>query len=149
MYVSIASRTGGRKYLSIVHGYRDENGKVRKKTIRSLGYLDELEKMEVSTWLPYTDATAHEALKNPVFRLKLILQVYKEASPVQSQAGPSDITFAPEPETEEKVITLEIAPAGEAGYSRFYYGRVNTSPNYFILNMDAVRLLGASLSEDN
>ena len=33
MYVSIASRTGGRKYLSIVHGYRDENGKVRKKTI--------------------------------------------------------------------------------------------------------------------
>ena len=44
MYVSIASRTGGRKYLSIVHGYRDENGKVRKKTIRSLGYLDELEK---------------------------------------------------------------------------------------------------------
>ena len=43
MYVSIASRTGGRKYLSIVHGYRDENGKVRKKTIRSLGYLDELE----------------------------------------------------------------------------------------------------------
>ena len=116
---------------------------------RANRYLDELEKMEVSTWLPYTDATAHEALKNPVFRLKLILQVYKEAAPVQSQAGPSDITFAPEPETEEKVITLEIAPAGEAGYSRFYYGRVNTSPNYFILNMDAVRLLGASLSEDN
>ncbi len=105
--------------------------------------------MEVSTWLPYTDATAHEALKNPVFRLKLILQSYKEAAPVQSQSGSSDITFAPEPEPEDKVITLEIAPAGEAGYSRFYYGRVNTTPNYFILNMDAVRLLGASLSEDN
>ena len=44
MYLSIASRAGGRKYLSIVHGYRDENGKVRKKTIQSLGYLDELEK---------------------------------------------------------------------------------------------------------
>lgn len=105
--------------------------------------------MEVSAWLPYTDATAHEALKNPVFRLKLILQSYKEAAPVQAQSGSSDITFAPEPETEDKVITLEIAPAGEAGYSRFYYGRVNTTPNYFILNMDAVRLLGASLSEDN
>ena len=100
-------------------------------------------------WLPYTDATAHEALKNPVFRLKLILQSYKEAAPVQAQSGSSDITFAPEPETEDKAITLEIAPAGEAGYSRFYYGRVNTTPNYFILNMDAVRLLGASLSEDN
>lgn len=116
---------------------------------RANRYLDELEKMEVSAWLPYTDATAHEALKNPVFRLKLILQSYKEAAPVQAQSGSSDITFAPEPETEDKVITLEIAPAGEAGYSRFYYGRVNTTPNYFILNMDAVRLLGASLSEDN
>lgn len=48
---------------------------------RANRYLDELEKMEVSTWLPYTDATAHEALKNPVFRLKLILQSYKEAAP--------------------------------------------------------------------
>jgi hypothetical protein len=105
--------------------------------------------MEVSAWLPYTDATAHEALKNPVFRLKLILQSYKEAPPVPTKSGTGDITFAPEPETEDKVITLEIAPAGEAGYSRFYYGRVNTTPNYFILNMDAVRLLGASLSEDN
>ncbi len=44
MYLNITSRAGNRKYLSIVHGYRDENGKVRKKTIQSLGYLDELEK---------------------------------------------------------------------------------------------------------
>ncbi|WP_300802986.1 hypothetical protein, partial [uncultured Akkermansia sp.] len=116
---------------------------------RANRYLDELEKMEVSAWLPYTDVMAHEALKNPVFRLKLVLQSYKDAGPMPTKSGAGDITFAPEPETEDKVITLEIAPAGEAGYSRFYYGRVNTTPNYFILNMDAVRLLGASLSEDN
>lgn len=36
----------GRVYLSIVHGYRDPvTKKVRKKTIKSLGYLDELEKI--------------------------------------------------------------------------------------------------------
>lgn len=52
MYVSIASRQAAQEYLSIVHGYRDENGKVRKKTIRSLGYLDELEK-------EYEDPIAH------------------------------------------------------------------------------------------
>lgn len=52
---------------------------------RANRYLDELEKMEVSAWLPYTDATAHEALKNPVFRLKLILQSYKEAPPRANQ----------------------------------------------------------------
>ena len=35
----------GRVYLSIVHGYRDPvTKKVRKKTIKSLGYLDELQK---------------------------------------------------------------------------------------------------------
>jgi hypothetical protein len=35
----------GRKYLSIAHGYRDtQTGKSRTKTIKSLGYLDALEK---------------------------------------------------------------------------------------------------------
>lgn len=116
---------------------------------RANRYLNELEKLEALTWLPYGDAAAHEALKRPVFRLKLILQVYKDAPRVQPNAQDNGITFAPEPEMEEKVVTMEIAPAGEAGYSRFYYGRINTSPHYFILNMDSVRLLGANLSEDN
>lgn len=34
----------GRTYLAIVHGYRDNKGVSRSKTVRSLGYLDELEK---------------------------------------------------------------------------------------------------------
>ncbi len=34
----------GRTYLAIVQGYRDKNGVSRSKTIKSLGYLDELEK---------------------------------------------------------------------------------------------------------
>lgn len=114
---------------------------------RANRYLDELEKMEVLSWLPYTDANAHEALKNPVFRLKLVLQVYKDVQPAARNEG--GVTFAAEPETEEKIISMEIAPAGEAGYSRFYYGKINTSPYYFILNMDSVRLLGANLAEDN
>ena len=42
-----------RTYLSIVDGYRDkESGKVRTKTIQSLGYLDELKKK-------YNDPIAH------------------------------------------------------------------------------------------
>lgn len=32
----------GRTYLTIVHGYRDQSGKSRTKTIKSIGYLDEL-----------------------------------------------------------------------------------------------------------
>jgi transposase len=33
-----------RTYLSIVHGFRDKNGKSKSKVIKSLGYLDALEK---------------------------------------------------------------------------------------------------------
>lgn len=34
----------GRTYLSIVHGYRDLDGKPKSKVIQSIGYLDELQK---------------------------------------------------------------------------------------------------------
>ncbi len=38
------NRKTGRTYLAIVHGYRDQSGISRTKTIESLGYLDELKK---------------------------------------------------------------------------------------------------------
>jgi transposase len=47
------NKRGGRIHLIIAHGYRDkETKKVRTKTIKSLGYLDELEKQ-------YPDPIAH------------------------------------------------------------------------------------------
>lgn len=42
----------GRTYLQIVHGYRNNEGKSRSKTIESIGYLDELKKV-------YDDPIAH------------------------------------------------------------------------------------------
>ena len=41
-----------RTYLSIIHGYRDADGKTKSKLIKSIGYLDELQKQ-------YTDPIAH------------------------------------------------------------------------------------------
>ena len=38
------SKSNDKIYLSFVQGYRDENGKVKQKTIKKLGYLDELKK---------------------------------------------------------------------------------------------------------
>ena len=39
------NRVNGRSHLIIAHGYRDQQTKkVRTKTIKTLGYLDELEK---------------------------------------------------------------------------------------------------------
>ena len=52
MNLKQSRRKNGRVYLSIEKAYRDQDGKPRAKTIKSLGYLDELEK-------EYDDPIAH------------------------------------------------------------------------------------------
>ena len=52
MFVKKQKRKNGRVYLSVVQGYRDEDGKTKTRHVRSLGYLDELEKT-------YDDPVAH------------------------------------------------------------------------------------------
>ena len=44
MYLKACPGYKGKIYLSFVQGYRDENGKVKQKTIEKLGYLDDLKK---------------------------------------------------------------------------------------------------------
>ena len=39
------SKSHGKIYLSIVQGYRDENGKAKHRTIEKLGYLEDLKKV--------------------------------------------------------------------------------------------------------
>jgi len=53
MYLrSSHNKKTGRAYLSIVHGYRDKEGNSKQKTVKSIGYVDELEK-------EYDDPIAH------------------------------------------------------------------------------------------
>lgn len=52
MYLKKSKRAHGRIYLSIACSYRDENRVPRTKTVKSLGYLDELERQ-------YGDPVAH------------------------------------------------------------------------------------------
>lgn len=58
---STNSKTG-RTYLAIVQGYRDKNGVSRSKTIKSIGYLDELEK-EYDDPIAYFTKEANELEK--------------------------------------------------------------------------------------
>ena len=44
VFVKKQKRKNGRVYLSVVQGYRGEDGKTKTRHVRSLGYLDELEK---------------------------------------------------------------------------------------------------------
>ena len=43
MYLKVSTTRNGKKFLSIIQGYRDQNGKVRQKTIEKIGWLDDLE----------------------------------------------------------------------------------------------------------
>lgn len=51
MYLHKSRRKDGRVYLALAEGYR-KDGKVRRRTVGSLGYLDELQKT-------YDDPIAH------------------------------------------------------------------------------------------
>ncbi len=44
MYLKACPSHNGKIYLSFVQGYRDDNGKVKQKTIQKLGYLEDLKK---------------------------------------------------------------------------------------------------------
>ncbi|MEG0143535.1 MAG: DUF4340 domain-containing protein [Akkermansia sp.] len=131
-----------------------QNGKDETKNInpnRANRYLASLEKMKVRTWLPYSDIEPAEALKNPIFRLKLVLEIAEEQPEeiaVNTPEAPSpDMIAPPEEKTYQKEIILEIAPAGEPGTCPYYFGKVNDSADFFILSMDEVRILGASVFE--
>ena len=52
MYLKRTPTKSGRVSLSAVHGYRDESGRNRQRTVRTFGFVDELEK-------EYDDPVAH------------------------------------------------------------------------------------------
>lgn len=77
MFVKKQKRKNGRTYLSVVQGYRDEHGKTKTKHVRSLGYLDELERL-------YDDPVAH-------FRA----EVEAENEAARAESAPITVTLHP------------------------------------------------------
>ena len=77
LFVKKQKRKNGRTYLSVVQGYRDEHGKTKTRHVRSLGYLDELEKL-------YDDPVAH-------FKA----EVEAENVAARAEAAPMTVTLHP------------------------------------------------------
>lgn len=44
MYLKVSTTRNGKQFLSFVQGYRDNDGKVRQKTVEKIGWLEDLEK---------------------------------------------------------------------------------------------------------
>lgn len=77
LFVKKQRRKDGRVYLSVVEGYRDGSGRTKTRHVRSLGYLDELEKL-------YDDPVAH-------FRA----EVEAENEAARAEAAPITVTLHP------------------------------------------------------
>ena len=55
----------GKKYLNIINGYRDDNGKVKQQVIANLGRIDELNKAYDRT-LELNETQLKEAIDNGI-----------------------------------------------------------------------------------
>ena len=107
---STSSKTG-RTQLSIVHGFRDKEGKTRQKTIQTLGYLDVLEK-------EYDDPIAH---------FKLVAKEMDRARKEENRT----ITLSISPQASLPVYTDNRKNFGHVAFSQLYH---ELELDYFINN---------------
>ena len=83
MFVKQQKRKNGRVYLSVVEGYRDAEGRTRTRHVRSLGYLDELEKS-------YDDPVAHFRAEVAAESAAARAAAREAAAPVEARISPSE-----------------------------------------------------------
>jgi transposase len=71
-------KSNGRDYLSIVHGYRDHEGKSRTKTIRSLGYLDALKEKHKDPIKHFRSVVEEMNKKDTLENIPLVMTIDRE-----------------------------------------------------------------------
>jgi hypothetical protein len=94
MYLQIGNNKG-RKYLSIVQGYRDPvTKKVRHKTVKSLGYLDELTKHYLDPVAYFRGVTAEMNKKAALERQPITISLDPKESLTENQTNRKNIGYA-------------------------------------------------------
>ncbi len=134
---------------------------------RATHYIRNLLKLEANQWLDYNDADALAALRQPVFSVKLELEITDysdaEASVVEQQnesdtGTPADMLTETdefdqhlrelalaERKTHKETRTLEISPAQGDSDKPFFYGRIAETGELFILNFDDAQGLAGDI----
>jgi thiol-disulfide isomerase/thioredoxin len=94
MYLQIGNNKG-RKYLSIVQGYRDPlTKKVRHKTVKSLGYLDELTKHYPDPVAYFREVVAEMNKKAALEREPVTLDIDPHETLTEGSANRKNIGYA-------------------------------------------------------
>lgn len=91
-------------------------------------YMQKLGESQVVQWLSPTNQAAREALKNPAYTLTLILK-----------------PFLPDAQGGEVTEKLRIAPVSQL--SGLYYGEIEGTSEYFLINSEVVELFKPNLFE--
>jgi transposase len=123
MYLQTAINNG-REYLSIVQGYRDPvTKKVRHKTVKSLGYLDDLEKK-------YEDPSAHFKAVVKEMNKKAAL----EKEPVQISIDPQE-SITEDPDNRKNIGYAALSKLyHEFGLHIFFYNHSRSFKSEFNTN---------------
>jgi transposase len=94
VYLNVSKLKDGRTYLSIVKGYRDKDtGKTRKNVIKSLGYLDELEK-KYDDPVAYFKIVATEMTKEEKQRRKVSISIDMDEELPEDAVGTKNLGYA-------------------------------------------------------
>jgi hypothetical protein len=89
-------KSNGRTYLSIVHGFRDSvSKKVRTKTIKSLGYLDELEKQHGDPIAHFKKVVEEMNKKEAELKLPAFIQLDKNSDLRAQPTSRKNLGYAP------------------------------------------------------
>lgn len=101
MYLQIG-KSNGRTYLAIVHGYRDPvTKKVRRKIIKSLGYLDDLKK----------------EFPDPIAHFRQVTEEMNEQIALEKQP----VTINLDPEETLSLVDMNRKNIGYAAISKLYH----------------------------
>ncbi len=164
--------------LELDYDYIEEtwNGRINNEDVtprvnphRATNYIRNLLKLKVEQWLEYNDADALSALRNPVFSVKLELEItdYSDAetSVVEQQSQADSASGSPEDlldesddidkqlrelalaerKTHRETRTLEISPSQGDSDKPFFYGRIVETGELFILSFDDAQGLAGDI----
>ncbi len=135
---------------------------------RATNYIRNLLKLKAEQWLEYNNPEALEALENPVFSVKLELEItdYSDAeASVVEQYKQENMSGAPEDmldetddidkqlrelaladrKTHRETRTLEISPSQGESDKPFFYGRISETGELFILSFDDAQGLAGDI----
>jgi hypothetical protein len=89
-------KSNGRTYLSIVHGFRDNvSRKVRTKTIKSLGYLDDLEKQHSDPIAHFKKVVEEMNKKEAELNAPTVIRLDKNSDLRTQPASRKNLGYAP------------------------------------------------------